>query len=136
MAAGTPTDTDSYWLSQSPVFSHRVQTALMVYMGVVESEIPTGVTGSMPEVVHNARAAFLKQIDSSQTTLQDALARFIIAAASDANVIAAATNASSNYTPITSASLGDTAAAEGGLVTTTLISNAVAAAFDTFVPGI
>jgi hypothetical protein len=135
MAAGTPTDTDSYFLSQSPVFQHRVQTAVIVYMEVVESEIPTGVTGTMPDVVHQARMNFVKSV-MSPSSFTTWMTQFVQAAASDANVVSAATNATVTYTPITSSSIGDTAAAEGGLVTTTLISNAVAASFNTFVPGI
>ena len=49
---------------------------------------------------------------------------------------ASGTQTSSGTLPITSSTVGDTAAAEGGLVTATLISNAVAAAFNDFVPGI
>jgi hypothetical protein len=135
MAAGTPTDTDSYWLSQSIVFAHRVQTAVIQYMGVVENEVPTGISGAMPTNTHQARVAFVKQV-MSPSNFTNWMTQFIQAAASDANLISAATNATVNYTPITSVAIGDTAAAEGGLATTALISNAVAAAFDTFVPGI
>lgn len=135
MAAGTPTDSDSYWLAQSTVFAHRAQTALLVVLENVAGETPTGLTGALPTLIHNARAAFVKTV-TNPAQFSTWLAEFVTAAAADANVIAAATNAASNYTPITSASLGDTAAAEGGLVTTAILQTAVATSFDTFVPGI
>lgn len=135
MPAGTATQSDSYWLSQSPVFQHRVSSALVTYCETVVNEVPTGVTGSMPNTVHQARAQFVKTI-LNPVSWASWLTQFVTAAAADGNVIAAATNAASNYTPITSAALGDTAAAEGGAVTATLTSNAVAAAFNPFVPGI
>lgn len=135
MPAGTATLSDSYFLSQSTVFKQRVETSLVTYCNTVENEIPTGVTGTMPTTVHQARDQFVKTI-TTPSQFATWLTQFVDAAASDGNVIAAATNAASNYTPITSVALGDSAAAEGGLVTATLISNAVAAAFNTFVPGI
>lgn len=135
MPAGTPTDSDSYWLSQSAVFAHRVQNALEVTLENVAGETPTGLTGALPTLIHNARAAFVKTV-TNPANAAAWLAQFVEAAAADATVIAAATNASTNYTPITSAALGDTAAAESGLITTTMLHNAVASAYDTFVPGI
>lgn len=135
MPAGTATESDSYWLGQSSVFAHRVQTELLVVLENVEGETPTGLTGGIPTLIHNARAAFVKTV-TNPSQFSTWLTEFINAAAADANVIAAATNASTNYTPITTAAQGDTAAAEGGLITRTLISNALSAAFDTFVPGI
>lgn len=135
MPAGTPTDTDSYWLGQSSVFAHRVQTAWNIVLENVAGETPTGLTGAMPTLIHNARAAFVKTATSTAQYSQ-ILAEVVNFAASDANVIAAATNAASNYTPITSAALGDTAAAEGGLVTTAILQTAVSSLFDTLVPGI
>lgn len=137
MATGTPTESDSYWLSQSTVFKGRVQTALATYLNTVEGEVPTGVTGTMPNSVHFARMNFVKTVNNPANFLSW-LSQFAISAAADANVIAAATQSATNYTPITSAATGDTAAADGQSpnLTATLISNAVAACFNTFVPGI
>lgn len=135
MPAGTPTDTDSYWLSQSTVFAHRVQNALEVTLENVAGETPTGLTGAIPTLIHNARAAFVKTV-TNPATAASWLTQFIEAAAADATVISAATNSTVNYTPITSVALGDTAAAESGLITTTMMHSAIASAFDTFVPGI
>lgn len=135
MPAGTATLTDSYWLGQSTVFAHRVQTGLYVTLENVAGETPTGLTGALPTLIHIARAAFVKTV-TNPSQFSSWLTQFINAAAADATVIAAATNASSNYTPITSVAIGDTAAAESGLITTAMISNALSSAFDTFVPGI
>lgn len=137
MATGTPTQSDSYWLSQSTVFKNRVQTALIIYCNTVETETPTGVTGTMPNTVHAARNNFVKNVQNP-SNFANYLTLFVQAAASDGNVISAATQATTAYTPITSAATGDTAAADGQSpnVTATLISNAVASAFNTFVPGI
>lgn len=133
----TATLSDSYWLSQSTVFRDRVQTALIVYCNTVESEVPTGVTGSMPTSVHIARANFVKTIQNP-SNFANWLVLFVNAAASDGNVIAAATAASTTYVPITTAAIGDTQAADGQtpIISSTLISNAIASAFNTFVPGI
>lgn len=137
MPTGTPTLSDSYWLSQSTVFKGRVQTALATYLNTVETEVPTGVTGTMPTSVHEARMNFVKTV-ITPSNFPSWLGQFAITAAADANVIAAATQASTNYTPITSAAVGDTAAADGQSpnLTATLISNSIAAAFNTFVPNI
>jgi hypothetical protein len=135
MAAGTPTESDSYWLSQSTVFAHRVQVAMIVLSESVENEAITGTGGTMPTLTHEARVSFVKTIQNpSQAATW--LPQFIEAAAADPTLIAAATVAATNYTPITSVALGDAAAAEGGPVTTALVNNALSAAFDTFVPGI
>lgn len=135
MPAGTPTDSDSYWLGQSTVFAHRVQTAWDVVLENVAGETPTGLTGAIPTLIHNARAAYVKTA-TTPSQYSQILAEVVNLASSDANVIAAATNSASNYTPITSATIGDTAAAEGGLVTTSILQAAVASLFDTLVPGI
>jgi hypothetical protein len=135
MPAGTPTDSDSYWLGQSAVFSHRVQTELMKTLENVAGETPTGLTGAIPTLIHNARASFVKTV-TNPSAFPTWLAQFITAAAADANVISAATNASVTYTPITSAALGDVGAAEGGLLTSAILATAIASSFDTFVPGI
>lgn len=133
----TPTQSDSYWLSQSTVFKNRCQTALIVFCNTIETEIPTGVSGTMPTLVHIARMNFVKTI-MQPSQFSSWLTLFTNAAASDGNVINAATQVSTTYTPITTAAQGDTAAADGQtpLVSTSLISNAIAAAFDTYVPGI
>lgn len=133
----TATLSDSYWLSQSTVFKNRVQTALIVFCNTVETEVPTGVTGTMPTSVHLSRTNFLKTIQNPGS-FTNWLTLFVNAAASDANLIAAATQASTTYVPITSATIGDTQAADGQtpIITSTLINNAIAAAFNTFVPGI
>lgn len=133
----TATLSDSFWLSQSTVFKNRVQTALIVFCNTVEAETPTGVTGTMPTSVHVARSNFVKTIQNP-INFSSWLTLFVQAAAADGNVIAAATQASATYVPITSGTVGDTQAADGQtpIVTTTLINNAIAAAFNTFVPGI
>lgn len=133
----TATLSDSFWLSQSTVFKNRVQTALIIFLNTVETEIPTGVTGTMPNSVHQSRMNFVKSIQNP-STFTNWLPLFVNAAASDANLIAAATQAATTYVPITSATIGDTQAADGQtpIVTSILISNAIAAAFNTFVPGI
>lgn len=137
IVVATATLSDSYWLSQSGVFKNRVQTALMTYCNTVETEAITGVTGTMPSSVHQARMNFIKTI-LSPNQFSSWLPQFVMAAAADGNVIAAATQASSTYVAITSIALGDQQAADGQtpIVSATLISNAVAAAFNTFVPGV
>lgn len=135
--AGTPTLTDSYFLGQSAVFKQRVQTALVQYCNTIDNEVPTGVTGTMPTVVHQARKAMVQAI-LNPTNFANWLLQFTMLASADANVIAAATQASTTYTPITTQTLGDTAAADGQtpLIATTLISNAIAAAFNSVVSGV
>lgn len=137
MATGTPTLSDSYFLSQSTVFKQRVQTALVTYLNTVETEIPTGVTGTMPTVVHLARSQFVKTIQNP-ANFSSWLTLFVQVASADANVISAATEATTNYTPITTSGIGDTQAADGQtpIISATLISNSIAAAFNTLVPGI
>jgi hypothetical protein len=135
MPAGTATATDGYWLGQSTVFAHRVQTSLMQVLENVAGETPTGLTGALPTLIHLARASFVKTV-VNPSVFPSWLAQFVIAAAADPSVLSAATNATVNYTPITTVALGDTAAAESGLITTSILSAAIASAFDTFVPGI
>lgn len=137
MAAGTPTLSDSYWLGQSTVFKERVQSSLLIECNTINTETPTGVTGTLPNAVHQARKSLVTTI-LNPGNFSSWLGQFVMIAACDGNVIAAATQSSSNYTAITSAAGGDTAAADGQSpnVTSTLISNAIAAAFNSFVPGI
>src|SRR5258706_5652230 len=123
MPAGTATFTDSYWLGQSTVFAHRVQTGLYVTLENVAGETPTGLTGALPTLIHVARAAFVKTV-TNPSQFSSWLTQFVNAAAADATVVAAATNASTNYTPITSVALWDAAAAESGLVTTAMLAAA------------
>lgn len=133
----TPTLSDSFFLAQSTVFKNRVQTALLVFCNTINNEVPTGVTGTMPVVVHQARKQMVQAI-LQPSAFTNWLTQFTLLAAADANVIAAATQASTTYTAITSAATGDTAAADGQSpnVTTTLINNAIAAAFNAIVPGV
>ena len=137
MPAGTPTATDSFFLSQSTNFKQRVQTDLIVFCNTVETEAPTGVTGTMPNLVHQARASFVKVIQNP-ANFTNWLTLFVQAAAADGNVISAATVAATNYTPITTIPIADGQAADGQspIISRTLIQNAIAAAFNTFVPGI
>lgn len=133
----TPTLSDSYWLAQSTVFKTRVQTALFTYCNTVTSETPTGPTGTMPTLTHQARKQQVANI-LNPGSFNNWLVQFCAIAAADGNVIAAATNAASTYSAITTQAQGDTAAADGQtpLITTTLINNAIAAGFNSTVSGI
>lgn len=135
--AGTPTLSDSYWLAQSVVFQHRVQSALLTYCNTVSNETPTGISGSNPSFVHQARKNQVANI-LNPSSFANWLQQFTMMAAIDGNLIAAATVATGTYVPITSGAVGDTQAADGQspIVTTTLINNAVAAAFNSFISGI
>lgn len=135
MAAGTPTLSDSYWLSQSTVFKNRVTTALLIYCNTVTNETPSNAAAGA--YVHQQRRNQVANV-LNPSSFQNWLTQYVSVAAADGNVIAAATQSASNYTPITTASLGDTAAADGQtpLVTTTLINNAIAASFNSFVANI
>ena len=137
MPAGTPTASDSAFLAQSTNFKLRVQTDLIVFCNTVETEVPTGVTGTMPTTVHVARVNFVKTIQNP-ANFNNWLPLFVQAAAADGNVISAATVAATNYTPITTIPIADTQAADGQtpIISRTLIQNAIAAAFNTFVPSI
>lgn len=119
------------------MFKNRVQVAFMTYCNTVTSETPTGPTGSMPTLTHQARK---QQVASmlNPTNFANWLTQVVGMASADGNLIAAATNAASTYSAITTIAQGDAAAADGQtpLITTTLISNAVAAAFNSLVPGI
>lgn len=133
----TATLSDSYWLSQSTVFKNRVQVALLTYCNTVTNETPTGPTGTMPTATHQLRRQQVANI-VNPGSFTSWLTQFTDLAAADGNVIAAATQASTTYSPITTAAGGDTAAADGQtpLVTTTLILNAIAAAFNSTVQGL
>lgn len=145
MAIGTATLSDSYFLGQSPIFANRVGISLRVECNTITNETPTGLTGSMPTYLHNLRRNLVDQI-TSPSNFSSWLVQFTTWAASDGNLIAAATGAATNYIPITQASgstgtttlqSGDNAAADGPApaITTTLISNAIAASFNTFISG-
>lgn len=135
MAAGTPTLSDSYWLSQSGVFQNRVSMALRTYCNVISSETPSSAAAG--SYVHQQRKNQVAAI-LNPASFASWVTVFAGLAAGDTNVIAAATQSAANYSAITSAALGDTAAADGQSpnVTSTLISNAIAAAFNSVVPGI
>jgi hypothetical protein len=135
MAAGTPTLSDSFWLSQSTVFKNRVQTSLQIFCNVVSTESPSSSAGGT--YVHQQRKAQVALM-LNPANFPSWLTTFVNLAASDANVIAAATQSTTNYAPITSAAIGDTAAADGQApnLTSTLISNAIAASFNSVVIGI
>ena len=135
LVAGTPTQGDSYWLSQSTVFKARVQTALMLTCEAVSSEAITGITGTMPTTIHAQRKGFGATV-LNPANFSSWLGQFTMAAACDSAVISAATLASTNYTPITSQATGDAAAAQGGNIPDTTISNAISASFNTFISGI
>jgi len=133
----TATLSDSYWLGQSTVFKNRVQVSLLTYCNTVTSETPTGPTGSMPTSTHQQRKNQVAAI-LNPSSFNNWLTQFTNLAASDSNVIAAATNAASTYSAITTITQGDAAAADGQtpLITITLINNAVAASFNSTVSGI
>jgi|SRR5215467_5256166 len=137
MPAGTPTATDSAFLATSTNFKLRVQTDLIVFCNTVETEVPTGVTGTMPNHVHEARMNFVKTIQNP-ANFTNWLTLFVQSAAADANVISAATVAATNYTPIPDTTTANTQSADGQtpIISRTLIQNAIAASFNTFVPGI
>lgn len=135
MPAGTPTQGDSYWLSQSAVFKTRVQSALISICTSINSEATTGVTGNMPNSVHSARKNFVVTI-LNPANFTNWLGQFVAVCSCDATVIADATSAAANYAPITTAAQGDTASAEAGNIPDIAIVNAISAAFNTFVPGI
>lgn len=145
MAIGTATLSDSYFLGQSPVFSHRVGVSLMIQCENISSETPTGLTGAIPTYLHNLRKQLVNTV-VNPNNFSSWLTQFTYAAAADANLVAAATGAATNYVPITQASgstgtttlqSGDTAAADGQSppITTALINNAVSNAFNTFISG-
>lgn len=131
----TATLSDSYWLSQSTVFQNRVQSSLRTYCNTVSNETPSPSAGGA--YVHQQRKAQVATM-LNPANWASWVTVFSGLAASDGNVIAAATQASTTYTPITSAATGDTAAADGQSpnVTSTLISNAIASSFNSVVPGI
>lgn len=130
MATGTPTLSDSYWLGQSAILSQRVQVAFTIYCGVVTNE-GTGVTGHAQR-----KAQVITMLAPANFTQWVQI--FTMFVAYDANLIAAATQSSTNYTPITTPQAGDLAAADGQSpnVTSILISNAIAASFNNVVGGI
>ncbi len=135
--AGTPTLSDSYWLSQSSSFKNRVASSLLTYCNTISSEAITGTTGAMPTSVHNARKNQVANI-LNPGSFPNWLTQFTMMASIDASVIAAATVASGTYVPITSASVADAQATDGQspLISATLINNAVAAAFNSFISNI
>lgn len=131
----TPTLSDSYWLAQSGVFKNRVQTALFVYCNTVTSETPSN--GAAGAYIHQQRRNQVANI-LNPSSFVAWLGQFTNIAAADGNVIAAATNSASTYSAITTQAQGDTAAADGQtpLVSGTLISNAIAAGFNSTVTGL
>jgi hypothetical protein len=132
MPAGTPVLLDSYWLSQSTVFKGKVQAALIETCNAISNESITGLTGTMPTYLHQQRKSLVLQI-LSPSGFSNWLTQFTNAASIDTTLIAAATLASTNYTPITSAAGGDTACVN---ITDTEVMNALSGAFNTFVSGV
>lgn len=140
MAAGTPTLSDSYWLSQSTVFKNRVASGLFQTCANINSEALTGVTGTMPTAVHQARKNQVATI-LNPANFANWLTQFVSACANDTStggVIQLATVSATNYVAITTAGQGDTVSADGQSpqITTAAILNAISAAFNQFISGI
>ncbi len=111
---------DAYQLSQDATFQNRVQAALLTYCTVVASE-----GWSVP--FHRERAGFVSQVMSSQTTQQSMVTLFANSAATNATVLADATQAGTVV--LTSGNR----AAQAALVTDTHLSNAIASQFDAYI---
>src|SRR5258706_4783141 len=100
-----PTLTDSFWLTQSPNFKNRVQSALMTTCFAVNTEATTGITGTMPNSVHAARKNFVAQI-LNPVQFSQWLTQFVFGCSVDSATVAAATGAAS----LTNVATADTAA--------------------------
>jgi hypothetical protein len=118
MSAGTATLNDSYQLSQSTAFQNRVQIVMISWCVQAAAEAWT--------------VPFHRERSQWATTVLNNPAYYILAysmvAAANATVIADATQAATNYTPLTSANR-DT---QEVFVTDTDINNAVFAAGNAF----
>lgn len=124
----TPTLTDSYWLSQSANFKNRVQSALLTTCFNINSE---AISSTMPLALHIARKSFVSQILSFQV-FQSWLTQFVFACSVDNATVTAATAGGS----LTSQATADTAAAQGGPITDTMLLNACSAAFNAFIANV
>lgn len=116
---------DSYQLSQSPVFQNRVQAALLAACINVSTE-GWGVA------FHRERSTFVNSILSNTTSFGANVTLFSNSSATDATVLADATQ---NGTVVLTTGNRDTQAA---LVTDAHIDNAISSQFNAFVrePGI
>src|SRR5208283_175416 len=122
MASGTPTLNDMYVLSQSSAYQNRVQAALLQAFNAIGSE---GWTVPF----HRERTQAIVGYLSSTTALTAAVSQFSGICSTDPASIAAATVATTNYTPLTSANV----TAQQALITDTEIENAVSSSFNTFI---
>jgi hypothetical protein len=126
-----PTLTDSFWLTQSSNFKNRVQSALLTTCAAINSEATTGITGTMPNAVHSARKNFVAQI-LNPVQFSNWMTQFVLACSVDSATVTAATGAAS----LTSVATADTAAAQSGPITDTMLNNACSAVFNAFIAGI
>lgn len=123
-----PTLTDSFWLTQSANFKNRVQSALLTQCFNINSE---ALSASMPLALHLARKNFVSQI-LNFSQFQSWLGQFVFAVSVDSATVTAATGAGS----LTSQATADTAAAQAGPITDTMLNNAASAVFNAFIPNI
>jgi hypothetical protein len=128
MAAGTPTLSDSFNLSNSAIFKGRVQISLVSTCMNINSE---AISGTMPLALHLLRKNQVAQI-LNPANFSTWVSQFALLAAANATVVSDATTATTNYVPITT-STGDTVQPN---IPDTDINNAVSAAFNAVIPGV
>lgn len=121
----TATLNDMQVLATDTVFGNRVLIALIQYCNTVANE---AVSPTNPLILHNARKAFASSVINAPNQFKSL---FIDVAASN-QIVANEATANGSI----SGQVGAVLATSALLCTDTNISNAVAAAFNTFIPNV
>ena len=116
---------DSYQLSQSPLYQNRVQAALLLYLASVESE--NGAANPWNVAWHRERTSFVNLILSSPISMGNFVNLFAATSSTDAFVLSDAT--AGGTVPLTAGNR-DT---QQALVSDTHIDNAIASQFNSFI---